>query len=636
MVEKLKENDRVFDESIELADNAMLKYKRELFYEWDFEKNDKLGLDVYKITRGSKKKVWWICCKNSTHGWDASVGSRVNLLSGCPYCSGNKATIEDNLLIKHPVLCKEWDYNKNELTPDKYKSKSNLPAWWICSKCESSYNAGISSRTGALKTGCHYCTGQKVNYTNSLASLRPDLAEEWHPTKNDDLTPHDKTSGSGEKVWWLGKCGHAWDAIIVNRARGTGCPYCKNVKINDSNSLFSSNYEVAKWWHPTKNGELTPHDVSYGSGQTAWWNCECGRVYKMNVLDRVNTRACPKCTQYVFKPTIGFNDMWTTNPGLAKLLANPEDGYKYAQSSGEKTDWKCPDCGEVIKNKRISHINRRGLKCPICGDGMSFPERFVYHLLAELEIDFVHDRTTEWSGSKRYDFAIPLNNTLVLIETHGEQHFGRGFESAGGRTLEEEQENDKIKETLANENGVEHYIIIDCRISDFEYIKNNVLSSKLNELFNLSGIDWDNINKRTQSSILFKAVDLWNAGHSVSSIRDNLKKERNTITDFLKIGKRLGICEYSKEESYRRGYRNSKGKAVVQMTIVGKYVDEHRSIADAKRKIANNRAAIVMCCIGKQKTTNGFKWMYKEDYDRMIEEGIPHEDFMNKYYPKTK
>ncbi|MCH7599227.1 MAG: zinc-ribbon domain-containing protein [Myxococcales bacterium] len=40
--------------------------------------------------------------------------------------------------------------------------------------------------------------------TNSLRSLFPKLAQEWHPTKNGELTPSDVVAGSHSKAWW--KC----------------------------------------------------------------------------------------------------------------------------------------------------------------------------------------------------------------------------------------------------------------------------------------------------------------------------------------------------------------------------------------------------------------------------------------------
>lgn len=177
----------------ELKPNAMLKVNPKLWVEWDFEKNNELGLDVYKVTKGMKIKARWICISNKNHKWEASIANR----------------------------------SKND------------------------------------GTSCPYCIGRIPKSINSLALLNPELAKEWHPTKNGNLTPYDVSCSKAIKVWWLGKCGHEWDSAINTRSKGHGCPYCHG------------NHKILK----------------------------------------------------------GYNDMWTTNPELASLLANPEDGYRYTQNS---------------------------------------------------------------------------------------------------------------------------------------------------------------------------------------------------------------------------------------------------------------------------------------------------------------
>lgn len=67
---------------------------------------------------------------------------------------------------------------------------------------------------------------------NDLATTNPDIAAEWHPTKNGDLKPTDVVAGSNRKVWWLGKCGHEWEAPVSYRSRrGDGCPVCSKVSL---------------------------------------------------------------------------------------------------------------------------------------------------------------------------------------------------------------------------------------------------------------------------------------------------------------------------------------------------------------------------------------------------------------------
>lgn len=44
------------------------------------------------------------------------------------------------------------------------------------------------------------------------------LIEEWHPTKN-RLSPQRTAAGSHLNVWWLGKCGHEWEAPVSARTK---------------------------------------------------------------------------------------------------------------------------------------------------------------------------------------------------------------------------------------------------------------------------------------------------------------------------------------------------------------------------------------------------------------------------------
>lgn len=105
----------------------------------------------------------------------------------------------------------------------------------------------------------------------SLADLNADLAKQWHPTKNGDLTPFDFTINSHNKVWW--KCDkandHEWESTIANRSSGNGCSIYRGRKIVSSNCLATTNPELAKEWHPTKNGNLTPSDEYAGSHKKA-------------------------------------------------------------------------------------------------------------------------------------------------------------------------------------------------------------------------------------------------------------------------------------------------------------------------------------------------------------------------------
>ncbi|RKJ16688.1 hypothetical protein D7X33_47280, partial [Butyricicoccus sp. 1XD8-22] len=150
-------------------------------------------------------------CNNCTSNQEVCVAELVNIQTGEVLDWDRVEGLKDNAMLKvKPELWIEWDFEKNSnLGFDVWKvtKASSSKVWWICPKCNSSYDSIINGRC-VRNRGCSYCAGRKVNDTNSLASLNPELASQWHPNRNGNLTPQDITCGSNKKVWWLGDCGH--------------------------------------------------------------------------------------------------------------------------------------------------------------------------------------------------------------------------------------------------------------------------------------------------------------------------------------------------------------------------------------------------------------------------------------------
>ena len=80
--------------------------------------------------------------------------------------------------------------------------------------------------------------------SGSLEDKYPEIAKEWHPTKNGDLTPDQVTPGSSRKVWWMCIQEHEWEAVIASRTRGTGCPYCSGKKASVNPNMLIMNPRV--------------------------------------------------------------------------------------------------------------------------------------------------------------------------------------------------------------------------------------------------------------------------------------------------------------------------------------------------------------------------------------------------------
>lgn len=200
-----------------------------------------------------------------------------------------------------PHLIKEWHPTKNgDLRPDQVTKGLSLKVWWQCQQGHEWQTAILTRSHGSQ---CPYCQGKRVWVGfNDLATTKPSVAKEWHPTKNAPLTPQHVTKNANRKVWWqCATCSHEWEAFIKNRAgkEPTYCPACygrRNLKIVVGfNDLTTTHPQLAAEWHPTKNEELTPQQVSYGMGRSVWWQCACGCEWQARLLARHQGSGCPAC-----------------------------------------------------------------------------------------------------------------------------------------------------------------------------------------------------------------------------------------------------------------------------------------------------------------------------------------------------
>lgn len=455
------------------------------------------------------------------------------------------------------------------------------------------------------------------------------------------------------------------------------------------NAMLKHRPDLLNEWDFEKNDklELDIYSLSYGSNTKVWWLCKKGHSYEMSIKLKIQGRYCMYCNSR--KLLVGFNDLNTTNPRLSALLWNPEDGNKYMQFSKFSVNWKCPICDRKIENKKISDVNIYGLSCPDCSDGIKYPEKVMREVLKQLKVKNFRDQSFEWSNNRRYDFFLPDHN--IIIETHGGQHYNGGFKTyKTGATLEQEIENDAEKLQLAKENNVAFYIVIDCRESKIDLIRKNVLESDLSLIFDLSLIDWFQVEKSAQKSISYECLKLWNNGmRDIESIASTLDIHREMVRRYLKQWSKLEKCDFGSFSKNKRsivqlndllepikiwsslseaelefsGKKSSRAinrslsnhvdkaygfnwmyesdfetykatgeivepsvkrridgaaRSVVQFDLSGNYIKTYPSIAIAAKGInIKTHNHITSCCRGKRNSCGGFKWMYKEDYDKL-------------------
>ena len=209
--------------------------------EWSISKNN----EFFPPSVIGKKKFWWKCQKG--HEWQATYHNRVASQSDCPVCSGRFIDKKNNLYKKHPLLCKEIHPTKNlDFNPLNTHPGSHKKIWWQCQKGHE-WQARILMRVKG--NNCPYCSGNLVSKDNNLKSMFPNIAEEWHSTKNGKNKPKHFTWGSSKKVWWQCQKGHEWETTISARThkdKGTNCPLCTHQTSRNEMRILSELIYVFK------------------------------------------------------------------------------------------------------------------------------------------------------------------------------------------------------------------------------------------------------------------------------------------------------------------------------------------------------------------------------------------------------
>lgn len=414
---------------------------------------------------------------------------------------------------------------------------------------------------------------------------------------NPKIDPLDEFTGVMNKIRC--KClidDYEWETTPARLLRGVGCPKCA---INSTAKHKTLTHEA----FAERIKEKHPHIIILGlyTKSCNRIKCKCGiDGHEWSPLaGSLSKSGCPVCSGLIVRQ--GYNDIWTTDPNLGGLLLNKNDGYKYTSSSNKKAYFKCPECGEIYF-KKICDIKYRGICCNKCSDGISIPNKFVANILSINGIRFQTEKLFNWSNSKRYDFYLEEINSI--IEVNGSQHYTEGFYSLVGRSLTEEQINDKEKYDLAIKNNIDNYIIVDCSSTKLDYMKISIINSMSN-IIDIKNTDFNKCYINSLQSILVEACKLTKSGHSRAFVMNKLHISYSTYYSYINTGSLLGLCDY--KSNHRRSIVCLESGEIFN------------SIAEAKRKYG--ACHIYDCCRGIR-NYSGFSeligkrlsWRYYDDY----------------------
>lgn len=387
----------------------------ELAKEWHPTLNGDL-LPSQVSSKSSSKKVWWQC--KLGHKWDAKPLHRANG-SGCPFCAGSKILAGFNdMATTNPQLASEWHPTKNlPVTPSEISASNPKTYWWICPDKGHEWQTQASDRN-RRKTSCYYCSDFKVlvGY-NDLNTTRPDLAQEWHPTKNGADTPSGVSANKSVKAWWLCNLGHEWESSVSNRNKGSGCPTCSgNRTLIGFNDLASRSPHLLSEWHPTRNLPKLPTDYSWSSGIKVWWLCSQGHEWEALISNRNNGAGCPPCGDkrggiLNSTPKAGINDLESQFPFIAQewhpTRNLPLTPSMVRSGTGRRFWWLCKK-GHEWETPVSQRTGKDKTNCPTCAPNIyvSKAEKEIHDFLVNLGLTVDPSNRTVLNG-KEIDLYIP-------------------------------------------------------------------------------------------------------------------------------------------------------------------------------------------------------------------------------------
>lgn len=373
--------------------------------------------------------------------------------------------------------------------------------------------------------------------------------------------------------------------------------------------------------------------ISHGNSTDRGYKCQCVKDGYTRIISEYNLirgSRCPICAGRI--AWIGHNDIHTVAPWMEDWVINPDEIKNLLPQSGKKVKCKCPECGRYIGKKTVEAIYVHGVGCMYCSDGVSYPEKFMFNLLKQLKVNSEHQKYFSWCKYKMndklhyglYDFYLP--DYKLIIETDG--GLGHGYENTmSGRTAEETRYIDDEKDKLARDHGIESIRIIctyekQYKLSRFEYIRNNILQSSLSKLFDLTKIDWIDIDQKSQKSLVKKVCEYKKENPDLLPVDISKKTglKTNCIRTYLKIGNQYGWCNYNPKDSFKGRHEciSKLMKSHYKKVICLNTNIIFKSMAEASQIMHTTH--IVDCCKHKRKYAGKLpdgtklKWMYYDDY----------------------
>ena len=266
----------------------------------------------------------------------------------------------------------------------------------------------------------------------------------------------------------------------------------------------------------------------------------------------------------------GVNDIATTTPWIVPYVVDKEYCYTHTAKTTTKTLMKCTTCGYERMARVQQFSKREHYYCPMCDDGISYPNKYGREFLKQLPIDNLQaEYYDDWTKGKIFDNYFEHDGVPYVVEKC--------------------RANDRYKDQLCKDKGIE-LIRIDCEQSKPAYIKNSILNSRFTELFDLSKIDWDKCDCCASESAIKVVCDCYNEHPTMTQyeIADYLDIPYSRVGKYLHKGAKIGLCNYSSEKAIEnKSCKSSEllGYHVVAYDLKMNKIGEYPSITKAVKAL---------------------------------------------------
>ena len=160
-------------------------------------------------------------------------------------------------------------------------------------------------------------------------------------------------------------------------------------------SLAGAHPELVGDFHPSRNGDLDPRELTPSSRRRVWWMCARGHEWQARIDNRAAGTGCPTCSGRLVAPE---DSLVSVAPGLVLEWHTARNGVLRPNEVGPGSDrrvwWRCTHGHEWCASVR----NRtNGSGCPFCSGKRVDPNRSLAALQPTI--------AAEWHPTRNGDLA---------------------------------------------------------------------------------------------------------------------------------------------------------------------------------------------------------------------------------------